>query len=106
MNAKDNSRTSFDRQAATYDIDRRTEATHGPCTGRYSRNFLPLFGKPAERNQCILNPYPAMTSEKYLKEVTVGQVSALYGKVVLEEYDVAWKSIFEEEKEKIGRTLK
>lgn len=48
-----------------------------------------------------------MTSEKYLKEVTVGQVSALYGKVVLEEYDVAWKkSIFEEEKEKIGRTLK
>lgn len=47
-----------------------------------------------------------MTSEKYLKEVTVGQVSALYGKVVLEECDVAWKSIFEEEKEKIGRTLK
>lgn len=46
-----------------------------------------------------------MTSEKYLKEVTVGPVSALSGKVVLEEYDAAWKSIFEEEKEKIGRAL-
>ena len=32
-----------------------------------------------------------MTSEKYLKEVTVGPVSALSGKVVLEEYDAAWK---------------
>ena len=39
----------------------------------------------------ILNPYLAMTSEKYLKEVTVGPVSALSGKVVLEEYDAAWK---------------
>ena len=28
-----------------------------------------------------------MASEKYLKEVTVGPVSALSGKVVLEEYD-------------------
>ena len=46
-----------------------------------------------------------MTSEKYLKEVTVGPVSALSGKVVLEEYDAAWKGIFEEEKEKIGRAL-
>lgn len=53
----------------------------------------------------ILNPYLAMTSEKYLKEVTVGPVSALSGKVVLEEYDAAWKGIFEEEKEKIGRAL-
>ncbi len=35
----------------------------------------------------ILNPYLAMASEKYLKEVTVGPVSALSGKVVLEEYD-------------------
>ena len=35
----------------------------------------------------ILNPYLAMTSEKYLKEVTAGLVSALSGKVVLEEYD-------------------
>ena len=52
-----------------------------------------------------LNPYLAMTSEKYLKEVTVGPVSALSGKVVLEEYDAAWKGIFEEEKEKIGRAL-
>ena len=33
----------------------------------------------------ILNPYLAMTSEKYLKEVTV--------------YDAAWKGIFEEEKD-------
>ena len=47
----------------------------------------------------ILNPYLAMTSEKYLKEVTVGPVSALSGKVVLEEYDAAWKGIFEEEKD-------
>ena len=45
----------------------------------------------------ILNPYLAMTSEKYLKEVTAGPVSALSGKVVLEEYDAAWKGIFEEE---------
>ena len=52
-----------------------------------------------------LNPYLAMTSEKYLKEVTVGPVSALSRKVVLEEYDAAWKGIFEEEKEKIGRAL-
>ena len=47
----------------------------------------------------ILNPYLAMISEKYLKEVTVGPVSALSGKVVLEEYDAAWKGIFEEEKD-------
>ena len=47
----------------------------------------------------ILNPYLAMTSEKYLKEVTVGPVSALSGKVVLEEYDAAWKGIFKEEKD-------
>ena len=47
----------------------------------------------------ILNPYLAMASEKYLKEVTVGPVSALSGKVVLEEYDAAWKGIFEEEKD-------
>lgn len=52
-----------------------------------------------------LNPYLAMTSEKYLKEVTVGPVSAMSGKIVLEEYDAAWKGIFEEEKEKIGRAL-
>ena len=37
----------------------------------------------------ILNPYLAMTSEKYLKKVTVGPVSALSGKVVLEEYDAS-----------------
>ena len=35
----------------------------------------------------------------------MGPVSALSGKVVLKEYDAAWKGIFEEEKEKIGRAL-
>lgn len=46
-----------------------------------------------------------MASKEYLEQVTVGNVTELTGKIVLQEYNPAWEEMFREEKEKIGNAL-
>lgn len=46
-----------------------------------------------------------MGSEKYLKQVTVGEVTELNGRILLKEYDPKWPELFERERDRIRKAL-
>lgn len=46
-----------------------------------------------------------MPSDKYLKEVTIGNVEELKGKITLCEYDSRWAEAFQRERDRIGEAL-
>ncbi len=46
-----------------------------------------------------------MPSDEYLKEVTIGNVEELDGKVTLCEYNNIWAELFQKERDKIGKAL-
>ena len=46
-----------------------------------------------------------MPSDEYLKEVTIGNVKELNGKVTLCEYNSMWAELFQKERDKIGKAL-
>ena len=47
-----------------------------------------------------------MPSNEYLREVTVGNVEELNGKIVLCEYNEFWEEMYLQEREKIESVLK
>lgn len=46
-----------------------------------------------------------MTGQEYLKQVTIGKISELSGRIELKEYDPAWNALYETERQKICKAL-
>ena len=46
-----------------------------------------------------------MTTQEYLNQVTIGKVSELSGRIELKEYDPAWTTLYEVERQKINNAL-
>lgn len=47
-----------------------------------------------------------MASEDYLREVTIGNLAELSGKIILQEYNPRWEQMFRQQEERIKQALK
>lgn len=46
-----------------------------------------------------------MASEDYLREVTIGNLAELSGKIILQEYNPRWEQMFRQQEERIRQAL-